>query len=333
MVDHVAVHRILAEHGIHRYPDALMLVQPEDVAVPKGTPWGRKSQQSPTRLRKGRALSYFSEPYYRLANPDLRDLDLSMVLHWQVHGRLEGRPPHPFIDLDWLSTQITDSLPGEVLDVYLTDRTRWLTSPGPYVETEAFVVSGPWDGVTHPFLQIIRDYPVDPWLRGRLGVIDLADADGDLQLAAGVLTARNPGLARLSSFSVFEAGGEAPRTPVGHGLFRVVPGFVLAADSRLIWTVDDEVLSADGTALRLDGRVVVLDARDSVTCASLVFVTSPLAEATVERLARDATADTLVAPYDAAQQTSLERLGVQTLALGRQLTVDAASVELVGEPR
>jgi hypothetical protein len=332
-VDHVEVHRILANRGISRYPDALMLVQPEGIELPKrSAPWRRDPPPSPPRLRKGRPLPLFSEAYYRLANADLRDLDLSMVLHWQVHGRLEGRSPHPFIDLGWLSAQISDALPGEVVDVYLTDRTRWLATPSPYVETEAFMLSGPWDGVTHPLLQIIRDYPVDPWLRGRLGVIDLAEADDELQMAAGVLTARNPGLAQLSPFSVFEPSAVPEDLGIGPASFRVVPGFVLAVGDQLIATPGDEVISGDGTAVRLADRVVVLDARDAVVCDTLVFVTSTLDLPALERLARDAVGGTLVAPFDSDQQKVLERLGVATLPHSRQVTVDAGSVELVGRP-
>lgn len=332
LVDHVAVHRILSTHGILRYPDALMLVQPRGVVVPKRKGWRRAPQEPSPRPRKGRPLPYFSEAYYRLANADLRHLDLPMILHWQLHGRPEGRSPHPFIDIGWLSDQIPDALPGEVMDVYLTDRTQWLASPSRYVETEAFMLSGPWDGTTHPLLQILRDYPVEPWLRGRLGVIDLAEAADHLQIAAGVLAARNPGLAQLSSFSVFERSDAHGESDLRPGSFRVVPGFLLARDDRVISAPGDDVLSDDGTAVRSDKDVVVLDTRDVVACNKLVFVTSALDEAVLERVARSAAPDMLIAPFDMAQQEHLERVGVGTLRHSRQLTVKAEVVELVGTP-
>ena len=330
LVDHVAVHRILAAHDIRKYPDALMLVQPAGIEVTRSAFWRRQPAQPSPPPRKPRALPFFSGPYYRLANDDLRGLDIPMVLHWQIHGRLEGRSPHPFIDVGWLSDQLPGALPGEVVDVYLTDRTQWLLSPSPYVETEAFMLSGRWDGATHPLLQIIRDFPVDPWLRGRVAVIDLAEADDELQLAATVLTSRNPGLARLSPFSVFgPADGQVP--DAGPGRFRVVPGFALGSDQRLLATAGNQVLSGDGTAVRLSDRVVVLDTRDVVVCDRLVFVTSPLEKLAVEQLATGPVDGLLVAPYDAAQQEAFDRAGVAVLPHSRQVTVEATSVELVGE--
>jgi hypothetical protein len=101
---------------------------------------------------------------------------------------------------------------------------------------------------------------------------------------------------------------------------------------QLIATPGDEVISGDGTAVRLADRVVVLDARDAVVCDTLVFVTSTLDLPALERLARDAVGGTLVAPFDSDQQKVLERLGVATLPHSRQVTVDAGSVELVGRP-
>lgn len=330
-VDHVAVHRILAAHGISRYPDALMLRQPEGLDAPKrSAPWRRRPEQPATRLRKGRPLPYFSEAYYRLANPDLRDLDVSMVLHWQTYGRVEGRSPHPFLDVGWLSTQIPEALPGEAVDLYLTDRTLWLASPSPYVETEAFMLSGRWNPVSHPLLQIIRDHPVEPWVRGRLGVIDLAGADDELQMAAAVLAARKPGLTQLSSFAVLEPAAEREPASLGAATYRVIPGFLLAAGEHLIAAPGSDVLSGDGTAVRLSERMVAVQTRDTLTCDTLVFVTAPLEEAAIERLATDAVGGTLVAPFDVTQQVALERLGVATIPHSRQRTVEAGSVELVG---
>ena len=47
----------------------------------------------------------------------------------------------------------------------------------------------------------------------------------------------------------------------------------------------------------------------------LIFVTAPLENAAVERLSADAAEGTLVAPFDLAQQATLERLRVPTLTL------------------
>jgi hypothetical protein len=330
--DHAAVHRILEEHDIRRYPDALMMREPKAISASRRSLWGRhRPSQPPPRSRKVRPLRLFSESYYRLANPDLRDSDLPLVLHWQVHGRLEGRSPHPFIDVGWLSSQIPNALPGEVVDVYLTDRTKWIASPSPYVETEAFMSFGPWDGTTHPLLQILRRHSVDPWIRARLGIIDLADADDALRLAAGVLTARNPAFAALSSLSIFEPSTTRGDPEIESETLRVVPGFVLADDSRVISSPSEEVLSGDGTAIRLiDGRVVMLDTRDIVACDRLIFVTSPLDDGAVETLVGRADAGTCVAPFDAAQQEMLECLGITTLAHSRQIAVRTAHVEFVG---
>jgi hypothetical protein len=328
-IDHREVGRILASHGLRHYPDALMLVEPAG-AMPSRGPFGRRNgKPADAKLRQARPLPYFSEAYYRLANDDVRDLDVPMVLHWQVFGRVKGRSPHPFLNADQLAEQIPDVLPGEVVDAYLTDARRWLLSPSPYLETESFMLAGPWDGRTHPWLQIMRDYRFDPWMRGRLGVIDLADADDELQLAAAVLTARNLRLTRLTGFTVFEPGAVDDAA----GAFRVVPGFFLGRGHTLLATTGRDVISGDTTAIRLQDRVLVVDVRDTVTCGTLVFITTPLDESALTTLATAHGDDALVAPLDADQGAALERLGVRTLPHARQARVEAEKLEIVGESR
>jgi len=39
-----------------------------------------------------------------------------------VFGRVEGRTPHPFVDVSWLREAIPDAMPGDELDRYLGDR-------------------------------------------------------------------------------------------------------------------------------------------------------------------------------------------------------------------
>ncbi len=324
-IDHQAIGRILASHGLRHYPDALMLEEP-DGAIPRRQLIPRRRKRAGQKRQKAEPLPYFSEAFYRLAHDDLRDLEIPMVLHWQIHGRIEGRSPHPFIDIDWLSEQMPDVLPCDVVDLYLTDKTRWLVSPSPYIETESFMLTGPWDGVTHPWLQIMRHHAVDPWMRGVLGVIDLADADDELRMAAIVLTAENPGPSKISGFSVFSEGGRND----GHGTFTVVPGFFMGRDAATLVSCGNDVLSADATAIRLRDRFVAMDVRNKAQCTTLVFVTSAVAASKLEALATAHGEDSLFAPIDAAQQETLQQLGARTLTPGRQINVEAAAVEILG---
>ena len=60
----------------------------------------------------------------------------------------------------------------------------------------------------------------------------------------GILTARNSGLALLTSFSVFEPATVRSEADLGPGSFRVVPGFVLAVGQQLISRPGDECSAA-----------------------------------------------------------------------------------------
>jgi hypothetical protein len=322
LVDRARLRRVLRKSRLSSWPEAFLVGR-----APTGGALAtlyRRLGGSP------RVASHplFSADFYRFANPDIAAGNVDPWLHYQVYGRLEGRSPHPFVDLNGLARQLDGEPIGSALDRYLSDRRAWVLSPGPYVDVESFVAEGPWDGRTHPLVQILRDYPTDPWVRLRLGTIDLGSAAGPaaLALAAGLLALRNPGLAATSGLSSWTRGRPAEVT-AGEPL-RVVPGFFVGAAGGEVAATGGHILSADATVVRTPELVVALDAGAEHQCERLVFLFAETPPAETDRLLAAAGPDDLVAPATEGQAERAAARDRRALVVGRQATVVARSLEL-----
>jgi len=263
-------------------------------------------------------------PYYRLAYPDVATAR-NVRRHFERHGKLEGRSPHPFVDVARLAAQMPDVRLAEVFDTYLRDRARWELSPSPYLDVETFMRSGPWNGRTHPLVQILRDRPAEPWVRSRLGMIDLASAEDPRRIAAGLLALRHPGLIRLSRLEFWPAtaGATEPVEDLGPGRYRVAAGFLIARGAAQVAAIGSDVVSDDGTLVRTPDGVLGILVADTMT-ARTVHVLRPQSEVEEILLAEE----DLVAPATAGQLERLRAIGHRTLPLGRQYEVDAQRVVL-----
>lgn len=275
------------------------------------------------RLRaRGPKDVLFLAAYYRLAYPDVARTR-NARRHFERHGKLEGRSPHPFVDVSRLALQMPDVRLAEVFDTYLMDRARWGLSPSPYLDVERFMGPGPWDGRTHPIVQILRDRPAEPWVRSRLGTIDLATAEDPVRIAAGLIALRHPGLVRLSELRFWPAA-TSPRHAgeLGAGRYRVAAGFLLADDDGEL-TSGHEVVSADGTLVRTPTGVLGVLVRDALTARTL-HVLRPDSVLDGEAFAEE----DLIAPATRSQAEQVGELGYRVLPLGRQFTIDAHRVIL-----
>jgi len=278
-----------------------------------------------TRIRAVRPREVlWLAPYYRLAYPDVATAS-NARRHFERHGKLEGRSPHPFVDVARLAVQMPDVRLAEVFDTYLKDRARWELSPSPYLDVEAFMRSGPWNGRMHPLVQILRDRPTEPWVRSRLGVIDLASADDPQRIAAGLLALRHPGLIRLSHLQFWSAarGLAEPVGEFGPGRYRVAAGFLIAQGDAEFAEVGSDVVSADGTLVRTPNGVLGVVVGDRMKARTLHVLRS---ESALEDI--PLTADDLVAPATESQVEKLGMAGHRTLPLGRQYEVDVQRVVL-----
>lgn len=297
---------------------SMLLRQTKPMASVRGA---LKSLRLRAATRRPRDVLFLAA-YYRLAYPDVANIR-GARRHFERFGRFEGRSPHPFIDVARLSVQMPGVRLAEVFDTYLDDRTRWALSPSPYLDVARFMDSGPWDGRTHPVVQILRDRASEPWVRSRLGTIDLATAADPIRIAAGVLALRHPGLIRLSALRHWAPPDARPlATEWGPDRYVVAGGFLLAdASSELI--PGDAVVSDDGTLVRTPQGVLGIAVGDRVV-AGTVSVLRP--ESPVVGL--DVPEGGLVVPATLRQREELEDRGVPTLPVGRQYIVDAQRVIL-----
>jgi hypothetical protein len=324
LVDRGRLERARRAAGLAAWPEAFLVR-----SAPSGGMLAALYRRVSGNSRR-RSHVLFSPRYYELANPDVAESGVDPWLHYQVFGHAEGRPPHPFIDPGRLAHQLAGERPGIAVDRYLTEPRLWALSPGAYVDVESFVAEGPWDGRTHPLVQLLSDYAVDPWVRIRLGTIDLgaAAAPDDMRLAAGLLALRNPGLAAIAGLSTWLRGDSARFVP-GQPL-RVVPGFFLGGSAGELAAGGRAVLNADATVIRTSRIVVALDAGPEHRCDTLRYLLADLSDDELRRRVAGFGADDLVAPATEDQSRVLSDAGVRTLPLGRQATVIAAGVDVVG---
>ncbi|MBX3094053.1 MAG: hypothetical protein KF680_05860 [Cryobacterium sp.] len=269
------ISRIARKAGLLRFPLGLM--------IPGSTSAGGDGERALMRLLlsalRRRPLTIhalFDPTYYRIANPDLAGSRVPEWLHYQVFGRAEGRSPHPLLSVSTLA----DHMPGvpvvEVIDEYLGDSQWWSCAPSPYVDTEQFVARGPWDGRTHPFLQIVEQHMNQPWVRTDLLQIDSSSTDSTDNrsgLAAAVV---------LMDIGARRYGVSTPATrwPVGRvpssaepGLYRVVPGSFIARDGTAeAFTGAPRGRSLDGTAFLLATEAVMRKPTETITVERLVML-------------------------------------------------------------
>ncbi|MFT4285221.1 MAG: hypothetical protein QM598_10360 [Protaetiibacter sp.] len=322
--------RVARRAGLRAFPDALMIdgrARPGILRTARLI--ARRILRRPITSRRH---PLFSEPFYRAVNPDLEGVRTSLWLHYQVHGRLEGRSPHPLVDLDHLAAQMPGVRRAELLDRYLTFPDYWMLDPGPYVDVEGFVLGGAWDGRTHPFVQLLRTQAGEPWIRTRLQVVDLGSSGrSGLTLAAGVLRSRNQALFDRSRMRVIERAGEPSGASGGTAI--VIPGYLLAVDGVEVAAGSASLLSPDATAIRLDDMVVTIDPGRRRQTSELIYLTGSPARDELSEIVRSAPDDALFAPADAAQEESLRELvGARALAAGKQVTVQARRVRTAAGP-
>lgn len=262
----------------------------------------------------------FLAAYYRLAYPDVANIRRAHR-HFTRYGKFEGRSPHPFVDVARLAAQMPDVRLAEVFDTYLGDRARWGLSPSPYLDVERFMESGPWDGRTHPVVQILRDRPSEPWVRSRLGTIDLATAPDPVRTAAGLLALRHPGLIRLGALRFWAAQAAHSATKEwGAGRYHVAGGFMLA-DAAAELVSGDDVVSRDGTLVRSQQGVLGIAVGDQVEAGTILFLRRA---SVVDDL--EVSVGGLVVPATAIQADALMDRGAPMLPVGRQFIVDAQRV-------
>ena len=305
-----AILRLLRHHGLRRFPDGLLLE-----ARPVEAFW----MLLRVALARHVGIDWhplFSEPFYLVSNPDLADLGVSPWLHYQVFGRAEGRTPHPLIDVGRLAVSMPGVRRSELVDEYFANPARWLIDPSSYVDAQAFALTGPWNGATHPLKEIVSLHTTGPWMHSRLMVVDSADdaASQSRLVAAGALLVLAGGSSRVATMKAWS--GPHAHGPSSARNYTVVPGYFLGAGSAEIASDAVGTLSPDSSMIRHSTGFVSIVRGPEVAADTLIYLEGELPREELERFVQRSTGATVIAPGTAAQESALKSLRAEYRAAG-----------------
>jgi len=334
-----ALFHILKQFRLREFPAAFLMAG----GVRDRSELGARSMLSHAADgEKSRAIHWhplFSSEYYDAVNPDIAAAGVPPWLHYQVHGRAEGRSPHPLVDCEYLSVSVSEVLRSEVIDRYLTSPELWVFDTSPYVDCQKFVLSGDWDGVTNPLVQIVTHYLDSQWVRKRLMIVDAASASTarTRMIGSSVLLTKNKPGSQFAPLSIWATRSESaqPATAESAAEYTVVPGFFLGSHGRELWSVEGVRMSPDSTVIRLATEFLSLGVGRSLSTDVLVHVTGACLRGDLTRIVRAAAGPTAISPNSSAQELALTQIveafhasHVDVLPHGTQTRVTARRVIL-----
>lgn len=284
----------------------------------------------------------FDTGSYLVVNPDIATIRVSLWLHFQAFGKAEGRSPHPFIDVEYLSASMPGVPRGEVIDHYLSLPEFWTLDPSPYVDIQAFLLSGRWDGRTHPLTQIVAQGLSAQWVHHRLMLIDNAGVDGggSRSLAAATLLARKGAPARALTLQAWPDKDLEVSTSPAAGNYTAIPGFFLGCGDSTIFSARDAMLSPDESMINLNAEIVSVKQGETITASHLIFLEGALERSKLVDVVKTAGADGVISPSSGPQQSALEEIireysltKLRVLPFGIQVQVNASQATVVsGSP-
>jgi hypothetical protein len=283
------------------------------------------------RPRRRDPHALFSTAFYDFLHPDVAAAGIAPWLHYQVFGVAEGVSPHFLLDIDYLAQSMPETPRSALIDDYLRVPSRWFASSSPYANVERFVLSGEWDHVSHPLIQILTTNP--HWLHPRLMMVDSAwgdDAQARLNGVGYLLTALGP-LSAVGSLRAWPTAAEALASRPDSSTVTIAPGFVVAEDSGPAFALSRDALSRDHTILRLPTEHLAMRAGDDVEFERLVVLASQLDRDDLAEAVSTVTARDAIAPYTRSQERALiaRGSGATVLPFGRQARVRSASRSVV----
>ena len=219
----------------------------------------------------------FSREYYLAANPDVANTGLDAWHHFSNHGYFEGRSPSPYIDPSYMADLVGVDLRDVFLEAF-SKKENWTTNTSPYVDIQNFVINGPWDGSSHPLLQIVEEsHTISPWVRFSTAFSDLPSMTEKRQrtLAISLLSHMNRNSFKFSRvMDVLQV--EEPLTNLefeSEEQVNCIPGFHVAAKG-LSYSLDSDnaVLSPDKTAIRHGGKTTLSKQGQCLRVNSLLLV-------------------------------------------------------------
>ncbi|TFC01228.1 hypothetical protein [Cryobacterium mannosilyticum] len=335
-----ALFRILNASRLSEFPEGFLLDAPAADTSPLGARSLLSNAADGVLARQVDWHPLFSSQYYDGANPDVASAGVSPWLHYHVHGRAEGRSPHPLIDSSYLAMSISGVSRGEVIDEYLMSPKLWVFDTSPYVDCQKFVLYGNWDGQSNPLLQIVQSHLTSRWVSRRLMIVD-ASSDSEARsrmLASTLLLSTNEPRSRLSSIRYWKTKEAEDPTFGDQTEYTVVPGFFLGAHDHEIRSTASVTMSPDSSVIRLPSEFASIAAGSRSTADSLVWLTGPMSNAELRVVAMNRCGHLVLAPHSAEQAIALKAIvselpNVRVLEYGVQTRVVSGELSFEGESR
>jgi hypothetical protein len=93
------------------------------------------------------------------------------------HGFSAGINPHPLVDVRFLQNQYAEyGINASVRD-YFSQKHLWAFSSSPYIDMYGFLLSGAWNGIQHPLIQLLKRLDRRRWWNVKLMAIDAFSQD------------------------------------------------------------------------------------------------------------------------------------------------------------
>ena len=219
----------------------------------------------------------FSREYYLAAHPDVATAGLDAWHHFSNHGFFEGRSPSPYIDPSYMADLVGVPLRDVFLEAF-SNKENWTTNTSPYVDIQNFVINGPWDGFSHPLLQIVEEFhTAPPWVRFSTAFSDLPSIPENAQriLAISILSHMNTKNFKFSLAKEMHQKEESLANLDFESEEEVncIPGFHVAVKGRSYsLDTDHVVLSPDKTAIRHGKKVTVSEQGEWLRFNGLLLV-------------------------------------------------------------
>lgn len=257
-----------------------------------------------TQVRRPSEGLLFDSFFYLIANQDVARSRVAPWVHYQLFGRVEGRSPHPLVDVTFLSKQMGVPAP-DALDIYLSCNKYWMLSPSPYFDIYAFTNSGQWDGFTNPLIQVIQTSLFDQrWIKTNSILIDAGQSPSQEKdaLAARVLGILNRGIAYSRSISLISRRDAVQTYNESSEIVRVVPGSWLVSREGVLQIGSEPlVLSEDHTLFATEDCIYALNATFPVVCMTLVVMKSEVSFEALKELMASSLEGAVIAPSSQIQ--------------------------------
>ncbi len=325
--------KILRKFGQKRFPAGLLL---ESSSRRAGLGMLIRAQ-IPRFARSINWHPLFDSAAYLVLNPDVAAGGRSPWLHYQVFGRMEGRSPHPFVDVRLLAASMPGVPLGEVVDQYLAVPELWTLDTSPYVDCQRFLLSGLWDGVTNPLVQVVKSHRGGAWIHHRLMLIDttIDDPITARQVAVATLVAKKGVSARFNDLLLWRPVNTAPPSGVSRDDYTVVPGFFLGAHGVILASTPQQIVSEDFTMIQLSGEYVSLVAGAHFRADLLLYLSGSVSREELSGLLLSTSGSLIVAPSSRQQQRAAEELlringdtSTRILEFGAQARVTSSKVQV-----